>query len=189
MSPHPDSNVTEDFQQYRLLLRHIWNSFFWADAEIRGWDLVDKFTEVRPALNDSLLMTKLRMKFDVDESKRFRLLVVPTARDADGNRGAPIRISETAAASVSRDWNCPPNYIYESDAVLTFIEFFDFGVCSYRDFRSLLVMIDASAKYPHLVGRQAIIDMDYAEVYISWEQQPGVAGGGQVDDGVDLPMG
>ena len=55
-------NVTEEFLEYRLMLRHLWNNYFWSDLGMRDWDTVNRFCELRPTLFDGLLKSKVKVE-------------------------------------------------------------------------------------------------------------------------------
>ncbi len=157
-------NAKEDMQKYRLVLRHLWNSFLWTEPDFRDWDTVAHFDSIRSTLFDLVAGAVLRRRLELDHESQISILVVPALVDRDFERGAPIRISETFASQTSRNWDEPPMYATRSDMTLRFLDFFDWRVCDYRDLQYYLVQIVESRSYPHLVGREALIDVGDADV-------------------------
>jgi len=54
-------------------------------------------------------------------------------------------------------WDDPVTAIERGDCDLRFIQFFDWWDLGFRDFAFYRVRIVASARYPHLVGRDALV--------------------------------
>jgi hypothetical protein len=165
-------DATEEFQKYRLLLREIWNQYLWSDESLRDWDMVDHFSRIRPLLFSSLLEERLRRKYGLVDGVSFRIFVVPRIPNQNGVPGAPIRISETLAVQVSRDWMEPPSHITGSDIILEFLDFFDWGQAAFRDLQYFLVKIGSSTKYGNLKGREALVQVDHARVLVA---EPGIS--------------
>jgi hypothetical protein len=165
-------DVTEELEQYRQCLRDIWNRYLWSDSAFRDWDMVDHFNAIRPVLLSNLLREKVRRTANLNSHIQPELFVRPSVADQSGLGGAAIRISETAASQVSRDWIQAPSYIRGSDMLLRFIDFFDWDQANFRNLEYFLVAISHSARYPQLVGREALIRTSDARVIVG---QPGIS--------------
>lgn len=159
-------DATDDFDRFRIALRHVWNSYIWSDRELRDWDMVDNFREIKLLMIERLLKEKLRRRLDVDQSIPLNIFVVPSAHSNVGPGHVAIRISETLNTQTSRDWNQPPDQISSRDMRLAFIDFFDWSWLSIWDLRYFLVEVAASDRYSGLVGRQALIEVNVTRVLV-----------------------
>jgi hypothetical protein len=61
-------------------------------------------------------------------------------------------------------WDHPVTSIKPRDAELNFLRYFDFDVQNYREFRYLEVSVCKSEPYPEIIGRAALIEVEYARV-------------------------
>ena len=163
------ADVTEFFSEYRLLIRDIWNRYFWSDRGLRSWDTVEYFDRLRPLLFESFLAKKIRVKIDEQENTSLRFIVVPDIPGPDEMVGSPIRISETEGPG-SR-WDQEPGWVARDDMELEFVDFFDWGRLNYWDLQFYLVQIAQAGKHPHLVGRMALIAVDHAVILIADERR------------------
>ncbi len=157
-------DATEEFQKYRMILRTIWNSYLWENPSMRDWDLVDHFDEARPVLFEHLILEKIRRELSAIPASPISVLIVPALTSQDFTLGAPIRISETLHRQVSREWSQAPGYIRKTDMVLRFKDFFDWNQCDYRDLQYFLVEISHSERYPELIGREALMEVNNSAV-------------------------
>jgi hypothetical protein len=149
------NDVTLQMQNYRECVRHIWNSYFRAEAEARqDWDLRDRFCDAALILFRALLLHG----HDVDDSRMLadyrgdqqplmflRLEVEPRSE---------IMVNRTGTSGY---WDDPVTAIERGDCDLRFIQFFDWWDLGFRDFAFYRVRIVASPRYPHLVGRDALV--------------------------------
>jgi hypothetical protein len=158
-------DATDEFQKYRLILRDIWNQYLWSEPEFRDWDMANHFESLRPTFFNELLGEKLRRRMDIERDDPLTIYVAGAVTEGIRARGTPIRISETLDRG-SRCWTQPPGYVRRPEMLLKFLDFFDWGICEYRDLRYFLVEIAASSKYPDLVCREALVDVDSAHVFV-----------------------
>ncbi len=148
----PFIDATEELQRFRLMLRGIWNSYLYADPEVRDWDMVATFRQCEPFLFDTLFAEKLRRRLKIAETTAVTLLIVPD------HQGTNIMINCGTERPSSGVWTHPPARIDPTDMTLRFLEFFDWGPLDFRDNELIRVEILASARYPDVVGREALID-------------------------------
>ena len=64
-------------------------------------------------------------------------------------------------------WDHPVSRVQPSEVELHLLRFFDFEQLGYRDYRYFEVIIHASAVYPDIIGRAALIEFDHARVLFS----------------------
>jgi hypothetical protein len=149
------TDITERIQGYRECVRHIWNTHFRADAERRNdWDLRDEFCDAALILFRALVLhgldvaeTELLADYRAEqEPLAFLRLVIQTSSQALINR-----------TGASGYWDDPVTQLEKGDCELRFIQFFDWWVLGFRDYAFYRVRIVASPRYPHLVGRDALV--------------------------------
>jgi hypothetical protein len=148
------TDVTARMHTYRECVRHIWNTCFMGSERRPDWDLRDQFCDAALILFQALVFNGL----DVDDSG-----LVPVYR---GDRTPLMFLRlEVAAAStilVNRTgagtyWDDPVTRIEAGDCELRFIQFFDWSDLDFRDFAFYRARIVGSSRYPHLVGRDALL--------------------------------
>jgi hypothetical protein len=61
-------------------------------------------------------------------------------------------------------WDHPVSVVQQNELELQLLRFFDFDQLGVRDFRYYEVLISASAKYPEIVGRVALVEVQDAKV-------------------------
>jgi hypothetical protein len=148
-------DVTALLDAYRECARHLWNTYFHADAKAtQDWDIRDQFLDVAVLLLRSLVLSKVGR----DD--------IPLLPDYRGDQ-APISAfhvvvgvrSEVmvARAGVGGYWDDPLRALEPNDCELRFIQFFDWDHLGVRDFAFYRVRIVASDRYPHLIGRDALL--------------------------------
>ncbi len=85
------------------------------------------------------------------------LKVVPSSPDI------PAHVSRTKPAMTY--WDHPVRRLTPADD-LRFIAFFDFGSYDYVDFKFFHVSIEGSEAHPDIVGHEALIEVQYARVFL-----------------------
>jgi hypothetical protein len=149
------TDITDRIQDYRECVRHIWNTHFRAEAERRDdWDLRDEFYDAALILFRALVLkgldvaeTELLPDYRADRQPLlFLRLVIDTSSQALINRTGD-----------SGYWDDPVTQLEKGDCELRFVQFFDWWDLGFRDFAFYRVRIVASPRYPHLVGRDALV--------------------------------
>ena len=161
-----ENNVTELFQEYRLILRDVWNRYFWSDHDLRSWDMVDHFNMIKGKFFESLLMYKVLVKISSEQQSSARFIVVPSVPGPNGAKGCSIRIAETNNRTTTSRWDQEPAWIAASEMELEFVDFYDWNTFSYINLQLYLVRIAESWKYPDLIGREALVGIDLADVVV-----------------------
>ena len=147
-------DVTLHLLRYREAARHLWNTFLRQDGTFaRGTipesDVLDDWDSLQKNLFSALVLRH------TGDSARLR--VVPTTASV------PAMISRTRPAHTY--WDHPIQRLGPSDT-LRFMEFFDFDRSGFLDFAYYRVSIDASEQQTSLVGHEALIEVQYANVFV-----------------------
>jgi len=159
-------DVTNHFSNYRECVRHLWNLYFRSIAETHSsWDVRDEFDEISRTIFSSLILRELGIRdtalapassAEPETLRGFR--VIPRTE-----HGVPILINRDLPRSGY--WDHPISQVRPQDVELHLFRFFDFDELGFRDFRYYEVLIQASATYPEIVGRVALIECEYAFVF------------------------
>lgn len=149
------TDITDRMHNYRECVRHIWNTHFRADAErSQDWDLRDEFYDAALILFRALVLhgreveeTDLLADYHGDQQPLlFLRLVIETS--------SQVLINRTGRSGY---WDDPVAQLEKGDCELRFIQFFDWSDLGFRDFAYYRVRIVDSSRYPHLVGRDALL--------------------------------
>jgi hypothetical protein len=182
----PMTDITDRMQNYRECVRHIWNTHFRTEAERRqDWDLRNDFCDAALILFRALVLDG----FDVGETEGladyraeqqpllFLRLVIETA--------SQILINRTGQSGY---WDDPVSRLEKDDCDLRFIQFFDWSVLGFRDFAFYRVRIVASPRYPHLVGRDALVPVtSTVKIFCDVAASRGPGARDDLADGRDVP--
>jgi hypothetical protein len=80
------------------------------------------------------------------------------------SNGIPVMISRDKDVKGNRYWDHPITRLETDDAVIAFLEYFDWDQFSLIDFRYYLGTIISSSKYPDIVGHQVLVETIYTKV-------------------------
>jgi len=180
------NDVTPLMQSYRECVRHIWNSYFRAEAEPRqDWDLRDRFYDAALILFRALVLHGL----DVDDSRMladYRGDQQPlTFLRLEVDSRSEIMVNRTGTSGY---WDDPVTSIEHGDCDLRFIQFFDWWDLGFRDFAFYRVRIVASPRYPHLVGRDALVPVTSSvKMFCDIGASHGSGARDDLTDGLDGP--
>jgi hypothetical protein len=159
------TDVTQLFSTYRECVRHLWNTYFQPVAEpSQDWDLRDEFDTIARGIFSSLVLRaigvfdgELAPGYSAEPSALPGFRVVPAVE-----HGTPIFINRDLPRSGY--WDHPVSRVRPEEVELHLLRFFDFDELGYRDFRYFEVVIHTSTKYPEIVGRAALIEVEHAKV-------------------------
>jgi hypothetical protein len=149
------TDVTDLMLNYRECVRHLWNTYFRREARPRqDWDLRDEFYDAALILFKALVLRGP----DVDDPP----LLPDYRREQAPLMSLRLEVDMTSAILVNRTgssgyWDDPVTAIQQGDCDLRFIQFFDWWDLGVRDFQYYKVRIVGSSRYPHLVGRDALV--------------------------------
>ena len=148
-------DITPLMDAYRECMRHVWNTYFQADAA-RGmdWDLRDEFNLVALSLFRALVLRKIGhedAEVQPDQwAPREPLLFLH------------LVVEPRAQIMINRDrdsghWDHPLRSVETGDLDLRYLEFFDWSEMDFRDFAFYRARVVASETYPDTVGRDALV--------------------------------
>ncbi len=157
------THATEIIQQYRLALRHIWNSHFWGNQgpSFRDWESVRDFEKLKLPIYEALVARRLEPLGAVPKAvfgNAFR--VVPPATSG--------QMSMIQIETVGGQWSPFSGPFQAGDVNLILLDFFDWDLLNWRDFRYYLVRVDAFEGRPEAVGRQGLVDVLDSDVVWNW---------------------
>jgi len=162
------NDVTHLFLTYRECVRHLWNTYFRSVAEpSQNWDLRDEFDAIARSIFSSLVLRPLDV-FDHELAPEYSAdpPVLPGFRIVPAvERGTPIFINRDLPRSGY--WDHPVSRVQPDEIEFDLLRFFDFDQLGYRDYRYFEVMVHASTKYPDIIGRAALIEVEHARVLFS----------------------
>jgi hypothetical protein len=148
--------VTQVFQRYRIAARLIWNLFFLPNPELADWEGRDQFERIKGLLFESLVLGSVSVDLE-----RLRFAVIPRAE-----AGVPIHIESPRPGDRNRYWDHPISRLKPSEAMLEFVDYFDFDHLGCLDFRYVRARICDFPAHRELVGREALLDTDYVEICV-----------------------
>jgi hypothetical protein len=155
-------DVTIHLLRYREAARHLWNTFLRGNAgTLPDSARLDDWESLRDALFSALVLRHVNERLHpislVKRAPISFLRVVPTSP------GIPAMISRTRPAKTY--WDNPVQRLDPADD-LRFIDFFDFDQSGFLDFAYYHVAIIGSVTHPELAGHEALIEVQYASVFI-----------------------
>lgn len=159
-------DVTQILNVYRECVRNLWNTYFINQVKSEdAWDLFDEYDKICTVLFSSLVLYLLGRTTYKKAPSNVRLpepllflRVVPIA-----DTGVPINISREKESSTY--WDYPVTVVKPNDAQMRFIDFFDFDLLGFRDFKYCRVKIVASDLNPDLVAHDALLLCDHVKIY------------------------
>ena len=155
-------DVNAEFDDHRLLAREIWNKGFRTCSGLRDLDGYDSYTRIKAVLYNELVSERLSRRLELDGDERDRFLVVP-----NGTEEMPIMIHQPRPNDTCRYWDHPIRRVRSRDIRRAFIDFFDWDVMSYVDFRYYRVRIVTFSAHDDLTGREAPVQHEHARVFFT----------------------
>lgn len=154
--------ATEIVQNYRLALRDLWNNHFWLSEPYRDSARVPEFKALKLPLFVSLVA--MRLGPDLKPPKELfgsAYLVVPPAKV----RGyGSIPLMQVERKDRPGIWEVVQGPFTGDGLKLVLLDFFDWAVEDWRDFRYFLVRIELFEQHAELVGCNALVDVLTADV-------------------------
>ena len=153
-------DVTEIVDHYRIAARSLWNTAFWAVPDLRTTEATEQFDEINLMLFDGLVLARLEQH--LERAQIFRsplsfLQVTPSSQTV------PILINNPRPEGTGY-WDHPVDSVDSEKVEMHFIEFFDWNEFDYLDFTYYRVKIARLDGHPDVVGREALIERQYARV-------------------------
>jgi hypothetical protein len=162
--------ASELIQQYRQALHYLWNMHFWAPEPFREYASVRQFDRVKLPLFLSLVVDRLGS--DLEDPKQIfgsAFKVVPPVTRARSTIPS-LMIERPQAKGV---WELINGPFSGEQIKLSLIDFFDWQLLGWRDFRYYLVKIDEFHPDPSLRDCKALVEV--GDVDVLWEP-PGILG-------------
>ena len=148
-------DVTPLMNEYRECVRHVWNTHVQVLAEAENdWDVRDGFNEVAARLFRLIVLRALcreEWEFAADhwaDPKPFPFLHVVVERTCE------IMVNREMTSGY---WDDPVRVVEPEDLQLRFLQYFDWDDLGVRDWAFYRVRIVGSAKYPPLIGKDALL--------------------------------
>ena len=153
-------------KRFRLASRELFNNYFYVDGPKDNtnpiWQLRECFSPVENELFNSLIAA-YGPEFSYTEATPFRLMpyraLQPSIRVELTGEFAPIMINREVKSGY---WDHPLKEA-RNEAVLLFLEFFDWDGLSYSDNEYVRVQIDSWPSHPEVVGKHALILSNYVQ--------------------------
>lgn len=162
--------ATELIQRYRQALHHLWNMHFWAPEPFREYAAVRQFDRVKLPLFLALVVDRLGS--DLEDPKKIfgdAFKVVPPVT-RPGSTIPSLMIESLEPKGVWKQMKGP----FTGDQIkLSLLDFFDWQLLGWRDFRYYIVKIDEFQPDQSLVGYKALVEV--GDVDVLWEA-PGILG-------------
>lgn len=150
-------DVTHLLNSYRECARGVWNNFLRPEA---SFDRIDAFSALCERLLAELVLRPLgrpgHRKVAPSEPYPF-LRVVPTADSM------PIMINRPSKDG-NKYWDDPVTQIGPQGVKLLLIDYFDWDQLGFIDLQYYRVKVESFDKHPHLVGREALLEVHHAKV-------------------------
>lgn len=151
--------VTHLLNAYRESARGLWNNYLRAEAD---FDRVDAFAALCEGLLTELVLRPLGKqgykKASASDPYPF-LRVVPVADPV------PIMINRPSQDG-NKYWDDPVSQVGEQGVKLLLIDYFDWDQLGFIDFQYYRVKVLGFDKHPHLVGREALLGVHHAKVFV-----------------------
>ena len=148
-------DITELVSRHRECSRHLWNTYYWPQAEAEeDWDLRDQFEDISARLFSSLVLWPLER-----ESFQFRPANLLPYQEVPFIHVVPkgMCIAHVNREIESGYWDHPISELKEGDVDMRFVHYFDWWVLGHREFEFIRVLIISSAEHPELNGRHALV--------------------------------
>ena len=168
-------DVTPIFETYRECARHLRNTYF-STRDNEDWDIIEDFEEVAQVLFERLVLVQLAEErfcngeFEPEIGsmvKANKIMLVPSSNEM------PVMISRNRDVAGNRYWDHPITRLETDDAVIAFLEYFDWDQFGLIDFRYYLGTIISSSKYPQVIGYQVLVETIHAKVI--YDERPTAA--------------
>jgi hypothetical protein len=146
-------DVTSVTNTYRECVRHLWNTYFCALADV-DWDLRDHFNEIALNLFRALVLRSLD-RGDVELTPDHWMPVKPLMF-------LRIDVDVRSSIMINREtnggyWDHPIAEVEKGDMEMAFLQFFDWSLLEQRDWAYYRVRIVSSERYPEVVGKDALV--------------------------------
>jgi|SRR5579862_652199 len=159
---HTKTNVTDLVQRYRLALRHIWNCCIWVDPNLRNWDSVYSFRDIKLPLFRTLVGDPLEIEADQIFGAEFHA-------EAKHATGLAILLVNAHAPNEPYGgvWSPLQGWFKPDNVTLTVVDLFDWDHMRYLDLQYYVVLIEGFQTHPQHVGHHALVEVRDVDVFWS----------------------
>ena len=147
-----ENQAADSMEGFRVASRELFNHHFrvqsaWENQE-HAWLLAERFEGVQRVLFQKMVSEAINVDVAEYGAPQGHVLVIP-------------KFGTTISADVNRDvdsgyWDFPVT-VLDSDAVLYFVEFFDWDVLSVRNNEYVRVVIASCTSNPEIAGKHALV--------------------------------
>lgn len=148
--------------RYRELARNLHNNCFFGCSEFT-FDSYDRLEVVKKQLFALTVLDECDIP--LDESTLFLRPLSQLHVSVMENVAVPVCINRPSNDG-NMYWDDPTNVLENEKVRLSFIGFFDWDVLSPIDFKYCRVRIEDFPDSPELIGRDALIEMEYCKITI-----------------------
>jgi hypothetical protein len=153
-------DITATMNNYRECARHLWNTYCLKVMEPNDWDFRDRINTIEVELFRALVLYKLgREDTVIHPAQWYPPEILSFIKLEASQSSGTIKVNREEHER-SRNWDDPIDCFANSELDLRFIHYFDWDVLGFRDFAYYKVRIVGSEKYPHIVGREALLPVD-----------------------------
>lgn len=156
-------NLTSQAMLYREAVRSLWNNLLRVGAD---YDRIDLFEAVSEQIFRESVLGAVGRKTFVKSERRdpYPFLVVKPSVDP-----LPINIRRPAGRNIY--WDDPVTLLKADGLGLKFIAYYDYNQLEVIDLRYLRVRIDRCAEVPRVLGQDALVDVQTAELWYAPESE------------------
>lgn len=160
-------DITEMVDRYRLALRGIWNSYFYADPELRTWESVYSFRALERPLFQALVGDRL------DLEPRESVFGPGFQVEPEPGRELPyLQVNQRAPSEPHGGiWEMVKGPFRAEEMELTLLGLFDWSPMAYLDLRYYVVKIERFDRQPEKAGHHALVDVSYSRVVFTSEAE------------------
>ena len=157
--------ATEIIQNYRFALRCLWNAHYWKDERFRDWESFRDFEKIRAALFRGLVTRRLEPLAELAKPEQplfgSTFQIVP---GTDTGQISTMFVNMRSAEKPDNIWELVAGPFSRDQFKLTLIDFFDWNILTWRDFRYYKVKILYLQGRSELVGHEGLVEVLEADV-------------------------
>ena len=164
--PKMTKDCTELFAHFREIARVVWNLGFWANPELRQWDVLELYREATARLFEGLILLALGYQGRIEDpdspGKVAEFLVRPRATQIE------LLVDRNRPDEPGHVWGSPTLRLdpESPQCRLKFVRFFDWNQLDPRDFRYLEVLIQEFDDKPELVGHHGLVEFAMCSIWL-----------------------
>lgn len=154
-------DVTGRMLSYREAARGLWNNFLRPQLQRAvDFEALGRFHDICDAVFEGMVLGPLGVA-EMEPPRKGEpytfLAIHPKSPDV------PVRVRRPSADG-NRYWDDPVTRLLAKGLVLRFVEFHDFDEFGFIDLQFFLVRVVACEEHPHLVGRDALVEVRHGQV-------------------------